>query len=73
MTYQWLKDGSPISGATDNSYTISSALARDNGLYSVAVGSPCGSVTSESAALAFRADLPLTISSSAFRRTEASF
>jgi hypothetical protein len=67
MTYQWLKDGSAIAGATDNSYTISAALSKDNGLYSVAVSSPCGSVTSESAALAFRAELPMTISSSAFR------
>jgi hypothetical protein len=67
MTYQWLKDGSPIAGATDNSYAISSALSKDNGLYSVVVSSPCGSATSESASLAFRADLPMTISSSAFQ------
>lgn len=67
MTYQWLKDGSPIAGATNNSYTISSALSVDNGLYSVSVNSPCGSVTSQSAPLAFRADLPMTITSSAFQ------
>ena len=66
MTYQWLKDGSPISGATDTSYTISSALAKDNGLYSVVVSSPCGSVTSETAALAFRSELPMAITSHAF-------
>lgn len=33
-TYQWLKNGNPISGATSSSYTITTVTASDSGLYS---------------------------------------
>jgi len=36
-TYQWRKDGSPIGGATSQTYTISSTATADTGAYSVLV------------------------------------
>ncbi|MGZ5567636.1 MAG: immunoglobulin domain-containing protein [Limisphaerales bacterium] len=36
-TYQWSKDGSPIVGATNATYSVSSALRTDGGTYTVAV------------------------------------
>src|SRR5205823_439558 len=35
LTYQWLKDGDPITGATANSFNIGSILSSDAGSYSV--------------------------------------
>jgi hypothetical protein len=37
VTYQWLKDGEAIEGATDDSYVIESASDEDNGSYSCSV------------------------------------
>ena len=50
-SYQWYKDGSPISGATASSYSIGSAQASDAGNYSVSVFNTAGSVTSNAATL----------------------
>lgn len=50
-SYQWYKDGSPISGATGASYTIPSATASDAGNYTVTVFNTAGSVTSNAATL----------------------
>jgi Pectinesterase/Bacterial Ig-like domain/Immunoglobulin domain len=50
-TYQWLDDGSPISGQTNSSLTILDANANDAGLYSVIVSNGAGVVTSSSATL----------------------
>ena len=48
MSYQWSKDGTPISGATSSSYYIGHAVtAADAGTYTVAVSSTQGSVTSQ--------------------------
>ena len=52
--YQWFKDGSPIAGATSNSYYIPYTYSSDAGLYSVRVTNAAGSVTSSSARLSFR-------------------
>lgn len=49
--YQWRHDGEPISGATDSSYTIASAMAEDAGSYDVVVSNPKGSVTSDATTL----------------------
>jgi glucose/arabinose dehydrogenase len=52
LQYQWLRNGAPISGATQSSYTIQSTTAADNGaLISVTVTNPFGSVTSNAATL----------------------
>jgi arabinan endo-1,5-alpha-L-arabinosidase len=50
-TYQWLKDGIAISGATWYAYTIGYATPADAGKYSVVVTNSAGSVTSSSATL----------------------
>ena len=50
-SYQWYKNGSPISGATASSYTIPSAQASDTGSYTVTVLNTEGSVTSLAATL----------------------
>lgn len=46
-TYQWLKDGSPIAGATSNRLVISRAALRDSGIYTARITNPCGSIESE--------------------------
>lgn len=45
-TYQWLKNGVAISGATGASFTIGSVQAGDIGNYSVTVTNSAGSITS---------------------------
>ncbi|SHI03707.1 Immunoglobulin domain-containing protein, partial [Chryseolinea serpens] len=51
-TYQWLKNGSPIGGATNPTYSIASIATTDAGNYSVTVNGICGSpVTSGNAVL----------------------
>jgi hypothetical protein len=52
FTYQWLKNGVAITGATAASYTTPALLSTDNGdLFSVAIGSTSGTVTSMAATL----------------------
>ena len=52
ISYQWMKNGQAITGATENSYSISGIRAEDEASYSVMVSNKCGSVESENAALA---------------------
>lgn len=51
-TFQWRRNGTPISGATDALYTIASAQASDVADYSVAVTNTGGSAVSAVAPLA---------------------
>jgi len=52
LSYQWLRNGSAVSGATARCVTTPAATTADNGaLYSVRVSNPVGSVTSNSARL----------------------
>jgi hypothetical protein len=52
LTYQWFKDAVSISGATNASYTVSSANSSHAGSYTVKVTSSCGAnVTSSVAAV----------------------
>jgi hypothetical protein len=51
-SYQWRKNGQPISGATSSVYTINSASASDTGSYDVFVSSACGGEFSTPATLA---------------------
>lgn len=50
-TYQWQKDGSPITGATSASYPIPSTASSDAGDYTVVVTNSVTSVTSSTATL----------------------
>jgi pectate lyase/pectin methylesterase-like acyl-CoA thioesterase len=50
-TYQWFKDGSPISGATSGTHTIASAVVGDSGAYTVTLTNVAASVTSSVATL----------------------
>lgn len=52
LQYQWLRNGAPISGATQSSYTIQSTTAADDGAsISVTITNSSGSVTSNTATL----------------------
>ncbi|MBL8267064.1 PQQ-dependent sugar dehydrogenase [Steroidobacter sp.] len=52
LSYQWQRNGVAISGATQNSYTIASTTAADNGArISVVVTNEYGSATSNAATL----------------------
>lgn len=55
LSYQWLKNGAVINGATGVSYTIPMVVAGDAGGYSVKVTNSFGSVTSNSATLTVNA------------------
>lgn len=46
LSYQWLKDGSNIPGATTATYTKTDSRPSDAGRYSVIITGECGSVTS---------------------------
>ncbi|MFM9090730.1 MAG: immunoglobulin domain-containing protein, partial [Verrucomicrobiota bacterium] len=50
-TYQWLKDGTPLAGATANTLTLAAAALSDAGTYSVTATNSVGSVTSAPAVL----------------------
>jgi uncharacterized repeat protein (TIGR01451 family) len=51
LTYQWRKDGFPISGATASTFAIAGVQSNHVGLYSVQVANLYGSVLSSNAAL----------------------
>jgi len=51
ISYQWMKNGQAIMGATQNSYRLPSVSAQDAGSYSVVVSNICGGVESSAAAL----------------------
>ncbi|MBK6759189.1 MAG: immunoglobulin domain-containing protein [Ignavibacteria bacterium] len=54
-TYQWRKNGTPISGATQRTLTISSAQTADAGSYDLVATSACGASTSSAAIIAVSA------------------
>jgi len=55
LYYQWRKNGTAISGATNSTYTIATATTTDAASYSVVVNNTAGSVTSNSATLTVNA------------------
>jgi hypothetical protein len=56
LTYQWLKSGQPIAGATSSTYTTPATTSSDNGSqFSVTVSNSAGSVTSNTASLTVNA------------------
>jgi pectin methylesterase-like acyl-CoA thioesterase len=61
--YQWRRNGTNISGATNSILAIGSTRLVDNGIYSVIVSNSAGVVTSSNASLAIPAE-PTSITSS---------
>ncbi len=61
ISYQWRKNGSPISGATTATLAISGAQLADAGGYSVVVSNSLGSLTSAVANLTVTSVLPPSI------------
>jgi WD40 repeat protein len=51
FTYEWLKDGVPIAGATSSIYTVQTVTAATAGAYVVTVTDPHRSITTPSAAI----------------------
>ena len=61
VSYQWLRNGVSISGATGKLFTIVSARVSDAGFYSVSITNPGGTAQSERAALeVITSDTPQT-------------
>lgn len=60
LSYQWQKDGAPISGATGASYTIPAVTAAHAGSYRVVVSNKAGSVTSTPVTLTVNAPPTIT-------------
>ena len=50
-TYQWMKNGAAIAGATSATYTIAAAAVADSGTYTVVATNVVGSLTSAAAVL----------------------
>jgi hypothetical protein len=55
LTYQWLRDGNTIAGATGSSYTLNATAADSGAGFSVRVSNAAGSVTSATAVLSVAA------------------
>lgn len=51
FSYQWLRNGQPIPGATDSTLTINPVTTNDLGAYSVTVSNACGGVEGTAADL----------------------
>jgi hypothetical protein len=51
LSYQWYKDGQPVSGGTNATLIFPTLQFGDGGLYSVVVTSPYGSITNTPAQL----------------------
>lgn len=60
LTYQWRKDGFPISGAIASSYTVSSIASADAGSYDCVVTGACGNATSSAATLTVKPTTTIT-------------
>ncbi|MBI5380895.1 MAG: N-acetylmuramoyl-L-alanine amidase [Opitutae bacterium] len=54
LSYQWLRDGQPLAGATAANLTLKDLTAADAGAYSVTVANALGRVTSLAAPLTLR-------------------
>ncbi|MDR7335202.1 hypothetical protein [Roseateles asaccharophilus] len=58
LAYQWLRNGSAISGATGTSYTVALAYAGSGDRYSVQVSNGTGQIVSDAAVATVNANAP---------------
>jgi len=61
LTYQWLKNGKPIKGATRATLVLSNVQAADAGAYSVKVSSSAGGSVTNPATLQVAASAPMVV------------
>ncbi len=59
ITYQWSKDGTPLSGATSSTLTLTNVQTTNDGSYTVAAANSVGNATSSVAVLAVTTTIPL--------------
>jgi hypothetical protein len=62
LSYQWLKSGAVIAGATASSYSVATASTADTGAYTVTISNSFGSATSSPATVTVTTPTPPTIS-----------
>ncbi|MCX6956672.1 MAG: hypothetical protein NTV51_31475, partial [Verrucomicrobia bacterium] len=60
FTYQWLRDGTVVPGATAATLTLASAQSGDSGTYTVVVTGAGGAVTSTAATLTIQTPIRIT-------------
>ncbi len=60
LSYQWLRNGGPIAGATNATLNLTGARPADAGTYAVTVANRAGSVTGDIVALRVDAELGIT-------------
>lgn len=54
LTYQWLLNDAPVTGATQSSFTLNALTTNNSGAYSVIISNQAGSITSNPANLLVR-------------------
>lgn len=59
ISYQWSKNGTPISGATSSTLNLANVQTADNGSYTLTASNSVGSVTSNPAQLTVTTSIPL--------------
>jgi len=60
LSYQWLRNGQAIAGATDSQFTLSNLQTNDAGNFSVVVSNPAGRVASRTAVVGVVASAQIT-------------
>ncbi|HLO66813.1 MAG TPA: immunoglobulin domain-containing protein [Holophaga sp.] len=65
LSYQWMRDGQAVSGATSATYAIAAAAPTNAGTYTVTVSNPVGVATSKAATITVVPPLVVTAPASA--------
>src|SRR5262249_31067906 len=59
-TYQWLKNGAPIAGATDSTLSFASTVPSNAAVYSVVINNSAGTTNSQNATLLVNSTMAVT-------------